>query len=149
MGFIQRKKQSRRGFIIKSAFSFLGLYLPPVYAKNIKKYNPPINAYLLGLRDNGKDQSDILKLILIDNRDVYIESGVYVINLGGIVIPKGVGKRVIGHGSVVFSINIKPNIDFLVLNKAVSFENIVFDFNGGSCKNGILYKGFVAQIVIS
>lgn len=96
------------------------------------------NYSLIG--DGSMDNVLALTTALNSPFDLDIHAGTYHFASGNINVFSGVAKRIVGRAGVVFSIHLIAGNDFIRSSRALSFENITFDFNGACLKNGILFN---------
>lgn len=72
--------------------------------------------------------------------DVDIHAGTYYFASGNMDVNAGVAKRVAGRAGVVFSIHLVAGMDFIRSSRGLSFENIIFDFNGADLHSGFVFN---------
>lgn len=109
---------------------------------NIITKGPYVDARYYGLVGDGTtdDTSALSAALNSGYTKILIHAGAKVLITSAITVAPGVDVQVLGLGSVTFSINVAAGTTVFTFSNAVSFENIIFDFNSSYVEYAMLYK---------
>jgi hypothetical protein len=109
------------------------------------------SAFMLNVKDYGAigngiadDTSSILRA-MNDSFNIKIPSGTYKIT-STITVVSGETIRIVGDSKTILSVNLAASGNFIRSSRALTFENIIFDFNNSYLRSGILFDPDCGEI---